>query len=55
MGETADRYGMLLDQRNMANRAVVVDKDGLVTWMQAEQQLMATVPNYDPILACLGG
>ncbi len=55
LGETARNYGVLLEQLNMANRVVVVvDQMGMVAWMQAEQQLMSNVPNYDPIFACLG-
>lgn len=55
LGETARNYGVLLEQLNMANRVVVVvDQTGMIAWIQAEQQLMSNVPNYDPIFACLG-
>ena len=51
-GETARKYGVLIEQRAMANRVVVVvGKDGRVAWIQPSEH-PTKLPDYDPVLAC---
>lgn len=54
LGETASRYGVLLEGMNMANRVVVVvGKDGRVAHIEAAPQVVE-LPDYGPVVACLG-
>lgn len=51
-GETAGKYGFLIEARGIANRAVVVvGKDGKVAWIQPTEKI-TDMPDYDPVLAC---
>lgn len=52
LGETARKYGVLIESRGIANRAViVVDKQGKVAWIQPTEKI-TDLPDYDPVLAC---
>lgn len=51
-GATAKDYGVLIEQRGIANRVVVVvGKDGKVAWIQPSEKIVE-VPDYDPVMAC---
>ncbi len=55
IGETAGKYGVLLEGMNMANRVVVVvGKDGRVAHIEVAPQVVE-LPDYDPVMACLSG
>jgi len=52
LGETARKYGVLIEPRGIANRAViVVDKHGKVAWIQPTEKI-TDLPDYDPVMAC---
>lgn len=54
-GKTARAYGVLIEDRGVANRVViVVDKAGKVAWIQPTEKL-TDMPDYDPVLACAKG
>jgi len=54
-GETARKYGVLIEQRGIANRVViVVDKNGKVAWIQPSEKIV-DIPDYDPVMACPKG
>lgn len=54
-GETARKYGVLIESRGVANRVViVVDKEGKVAWIQPTEKI-TDIPDYDPVLACAKG
>lgn len=54
-GETAKKYGVLIEGRGLANRVViVVDKNGKVAWIQPTEKIV-DLPDYDPVLACAKG
>ena len=54
-GETAKKYGVLIESRGIANRVViVVDKQGKVAWIQPTEKII-DIPDYDPVLACAKG
>lgn len=51
-GETARKYGVLIEPRGIANRVVVVvDKHGKVAWVQNVEKI-TDIPDYDPVMAC---
>jgi len=51
-GETARKYGVLIEPRGIANRVViVVDKQGKIAWIQPVEKI-TDMPDYDPVLAC---
>ena len=51
-GATAKAYGVLIEERMIANRVVVVvDKKGKVAWIQAAPKPIE-MPDYDPVMAC---
>jgi peroxiredoxin len=51
-GDTARKYGVLIEPRGIANRVVVVvDKQGKVAWIQDVPKI-TDIPDYDPVLAC---
>lgn len=51
-GETARKYGVLIEGRGIANRVViVVGKDGRVAWIQPTEKI-TDIPDYDPVVAC---
>ena len=53
IGDTASKYGVLIEGLNIANRVVVVvGKDGKVAWLQAAPQV-TELPDYDPVMACV--
>lgn len=55
LGETAKKYGVLIEGRGIANRVViVVGKDGKVAWIQPSEKI-TEIPDYDPVLACAKG
>ena len=52
LGETARKYGVLIEPRGIANRVViVVDKHGKVAWIQPTEKI-TDIPDYDPVMAC---
>ena len=52
LGETAKKYGVVIEPRMIANRVViVVDKHGKVAWIQPTEKI-TDIPDYDPVLAC---
>lgn len=52
LGETAKKYGVVIEPRMVANRVViVVDKHGKVAWIQPTEKI-TDIPDYDPVLAC---
>ncbi len=54
IGATAEAYGVLLPGMNMANRVVVVvDGEGKVAHIEAAPAVVE-LPDYGPVLACLG-
>jgi peroxiredoxin (alkyl hydroperoxide reductase subunit C) len=51
-GDTARKYGVLIEPRGVANRVViVVGKDGKVAWIQPTEKI-TDIPDYDPVMAC---
>lgn len=51
-GDTAKKYGVLIEPRGIANRVVVVvGKDGKVAWIQPSVKI-TEVPDYDPVMNC---
>lgn len=51
-GATAQKYGVFIDERKVANRVVVVvDKHGKVAWIQPAPKPIE-LPDYDPVMAC---
>lgn len=51
-GETAKKYGVLIEGRGMANRVVfVVGKSGKIDWIQDVPKI-TDVPDYDPVMTC---
>jgi len=51
-GGTAQKYGVLIEGRGIANRVVVVvGKNGKVAWIQDVAKI-TDIPDYDPVLAC---
>ncbi|PFG75219.1 redoxin domain-containing protein [Tepidiforma thermophila] len=55
LGETARKYGVLIEGRGIANRVViVVDKNGKVAWIQPTEKI-TDIPDYDPVVACAKG
>ena len=55
IGETAGKYGVLIEPRMVANRVVVVvGKDGRVAWIQPTEKI-TDMPDYDPVLSCSKG
>lgn len=54
-GATAQKYGVLVEGRAVANRVViVVDRDGKVAWIQPSAKIIE-VPDYDPVMSCVKG
>jgi len=54
-GKTARDYGVLIEERGIANRVVVVvGKDGKIAWIEPTEKL-TDMPDYDPVLACAKG
>jgi peroxiredoxin (alkyl hydroperoxide reductase subunit C) len=52
LGDTAKKYGVVIEPRMVANRVViVVDKHGKVAWIQPTEKI-TDIPDYDPVLAC---
>ena len=52
LGETAKKYGVVIEPRMVANRVViVVGKDGKVAWIQPTEKI-TDMPDYDPVMAC---
>ncbi len=52
LGDTARKYGVVIEPRGIANRVVVVvGKDGKVAWIQPTEKI-TDIPDYDPVLAC---
>jgi len=52
LGATAEKYGVVIEPRRVANRVViVVDKHGKVAWIQPTEKI-TDIPDYDPVLAC---
>ena len=52
LGETARKYGVVIEPRGVANRVViVVDKHGKVAWIQPTEKI-TDMPDYDPVMAC---
>jgi peroxiredoxin (alkyl hydroperoxide reductase subunit C) len=52
LGATAEKYGVVIEPRRVANRVVVVvDKHGKVAWIQPTEKI-TDMPDYDPVLAC---
>jgi peroxiredoxin (alkyl hydroperoxide reductase subunit C) len=55
LGSTAQKYGVLIEGRGIANRVVVVvDKKGKVSWIQDVPKI-TDIPDYDPVMACPKG
>jgi peroxiredoxin len=55
LGDTARKYGVVIEPRGVANRVViVVDKHGKVAWIQATEKI-TDMPDYDPVMACSKG
>jgi peroxiredoxin len=51
-GRVADAYGVLIKERGIANRVViVVGKNGKVAWIQPSVKIVEH-PDYDPVLSC---
>lgn len=51
-GATAQKYGVLIEGRGVANRVViVVDKKGKVAWIQPSAKI-SEIPDYDPVMSC---
>jgi len=54
-GETARKYGVVIEPRGIANRVViVVDKQGKVAWVQPAEKI-TDMPDYDPVMSCAKG
>lgn len=54
-GETARKYGVVIEPRGIANRVViVVDKQGKVAWVQPTEKI-TDMPDYDPVMSCAKG
>jgi peroxiredoxin len=54
-GDTARKYGVLIEGYGIANRVVVVvGKDGRVAWIQPSEKIVS-LPDYDPVLSCSKG
>ncbi len=52
LGDTARKYGVVIEPRGIANRVVVVvDKHGKVAWVQPTEKI-TDMPDYDPVLSC---
>lgn len=52
LGATAEKYGVVIEPRRVANRVVVVvDKQGKVAWIQPTEKI-TDIPDYDPVMAC---
>lgn len=52
LGDTARKYGVVIEPRGVANRVVVVvGKDGRVAWIQPTEKI-TDMPDYDPVLSC---
>lgn len=52
-GSTAKDYGVLIEARGTANRAVfVVDKEGKIAFASADPK-PTEIPDYDPVFSCL--
>ena len=52
LGDTARKYGVVIEPRGIANRVViVVDKQGKIAWIQPVEKI-TDMPDYDPVLAC---
>ena len=52
LGETAKKYGVVIEPRMVANRVVVVvGKDGKVAWIQPTEKI-TDMPDYDPVMSC---
>lgn len=52
LGDTASKYGVVIEPRRVANRVViVVDKHGKVAWIQPTEKI-TDMPDYDPVMAC---
>ena len=52
LGDTAKKYGVVIEPRMVANRVVVVvGKDGKVAWIQPTEKI-TDMPDYDPVLSC---
>ncbi len=55
LGDTARKYGVVIEPRGIANRVViVVGKDGKVAWIQPTEKI-TDLPDYDPVMACAKG
>ena len=55
LGDTARKYGVVIEPRGIANRIViVVGKDGKIAWIQPTEKI-TDMPDYDPVLACAKG
>jgi peroxiredoxin len=55
LGDTARKYGVVIEPRGIANRVVVVvGKDGKVAWIQPSEKI-TELPDYDPVMACAKG
>lgn len=51
-GDTAGKYGVLIEARGIANRVVfVVGKDGKIAWVQPTEKI-TDIPDYDPVMVC---
>jgi len=52
LGDTARKYGVVIEPRGVANRVViVVGKDGKIAWIQPTEKI-TDIPDYDPVVAC---
>ena len=52
LGDTARKYGVLIEPRMVANRiVVVVDRHGKVAWVQKPESIV-NMPDYDPVMSC---
>lgn len=55
LGDTARKYGVVIEPRGIANRVViVVGKDGRVAWIQPSEKI-TELPDYDPVINCPKG
>ncbi|MGI8926641.1 MAG: redoxin domain-containing protein [Tepidiformaceae bacterium] len=55
LGDTARKYGVVIEPRGVANRVVVVvGQDGKVAWIRPSEKI-SEVPDYDPVMACTRG
>lgn len=55
LGDTARKYGVVIEPRGIANRVViVVGKNGKIAWIQPTEKI-TDMPDYDPVLACPKG